>query len=75
MNLYVTTNPVGGAVEYSVSDSSIATVKEDGTITGMKAGKATMICNIKDTNVIVSVEIKIMAVSHYTDKLYRIHLQ
>lgn len=67
IKLDVTTIPIGGAVEYSVSDSSIAIVKGDGIITGLKAGKATIICNIKDTNFTASVDTEIVAVPHYTD--------
>lgn len=67
IKLDVTTIPIGGTVEFSVSDNSIAVVNEDGTITGLKAGQTNIISVIKDTDIIASVDIEIVAVPQYTD--------
>lgn len=67
IKLDITTNPIGGTVEFSVSDNSIAVVNEDGTITGLKAGQTTIMSTIKDTDITASIDIEIVAVPQYTD--------
>ena len=46
--LTATTNPAGGTVKFSSSDTSIATVTKAGVVKGVKEGKATITATTKD---------------------------
>ncbi|MFW2500395.1 Ig-like domain-containing protein [Clostridium diolis] len=50
-NLVATTTPAGAQVNWSSSDESIATVDENGNVTGIKEGQATITASINDGSI------------------------